>query len=88
MVYDDGMVIAYDYDASGNRTRRLITVQADFNLDRRVDLTDFARFSSRWLETDCAYPDHCDGADFDWSAEIGITDLVKFVESWLYEPAP
>ena len=88
VTYNDGMVIAYDYDASGNRSQRIITVLADFDFDRTVNLTDFARFTSRWLETNCAYPDHCDGTDFDWSTEVDIEDLLTFVVFWLYNTTP
>lgn len=84
VTYDDGTTILYSYDASGNRTQRLFTVLTDIDVDGDVDFLDFARFASRWLETDCAYPTLCSDADLDWSSQVDYFDLATFADDWLW----
>jgi len=81
--YDDGTRIVYNYDNSGNRTQRVLTVLADLNSNGYVNLEDFASFAFHWLEMDCAYPDLCGEADFDWNGEVTIWDLETFASFWL-----
>lgn len=85
VTYDDGTQVVYTYDASGNRSEKIITVSADMNIDTNVDFEDFARFALHWLETDCVYPELCGEADFDWSGDVGISDLSLLVDHWLYQ---
>lgn len=84
VTYDDGTRAVYTYDASGNRSEKIITVSADLNIDTNVDFEDFAQFAQHWLETDCIYPELCGEADFDWSGDVGIDDLSVLVDKWLY----
>ncbi len=83
VTYNNGTRIVYIYDASGNRSARILTVSADLNTDTAVNFEDFAEFAFYWLDTDCLYPDLCSEADLDWSGEVGIEDLVIFAEHWL-----
>lgn len=84
VVYDNGTVITYSYDEVGNRTRRVSTLQADSSIDGSVNFQDFAILASRWLGTDCGYPDQwCEGADIDWNNEVGIEDLAILAQQWL-----
>ena len=84
VVYDNGTVITYSYDEVGNRTRRVSTLQADSSIDGTVNFQDFALLASRWLETECGYPDEwCEGADIDWNTEVGVEDLAILAQQWL-----
>ena len=85
VTYDDGTTIVYSYDASGNRSRYVVTVVADLDVDTDVDFIDFAKFASHWLETDCVYPDLCGDADFDWNSKVDLADLATFAENWLWQ---
>jgi YD repeat-containing protein len=83
VTYNDGTRIVYTYDASGNRSAKVVTVLADLDVDVDVDFLDFAKFASHWLDNGCEYPDFCGDADFDWSSEVGIEDLAIFASHWL-----
>ena len=54
------------------------------SIDGTVNFLDFAILASRWLETDCGYPDDwCEGADIDWNTDVGIEDLTIIAQQWL-----
>jgi hypothetical protein len=52
-----------------------------------VNFADFAIFMSRWRDSDCVFPDWCDGADvdplFDDRGDVDIIDLDIFARYWL-----
>jgi hypothetical protein len=54
----------------------------DFEPDGDVDMTDYARFAQRWLDSNCG---QCGGADFDCNEEVGVEDLAELVNNWLAE---
>ena len=83
VVYGDGRIISYKYDASGNRIEQVSTLMADTSVDGEVSFTDFAVLASRWLDTDCAGPDWCDGADINHSGQVNLEDLAIIAEQWL-----
>ena len=83
VVYEDGTTIEYEYDASGNRTRRVSTILADPVLDGQVDFRDLAVFASHWLEQNCTGPDWCGGADVDHSTEVNWGDVAILTQQWL-----
>ena len=59
---------------------------ADFDADCDVDSVDFALFAQHWLQTGCAEPDWCGGADFAGDNPDGIVrmaDLSEFAGYWL-----
>jgi hypothetical protein len=43
----------------------------------------FAFFAERWLNTNCAASNNCDGTDFDLSGTVDLNDLAVFVQNWL-----
>jgi hypothetical protein len=55
----------------------------DFICPDGVNFADYSFFAERWLNTDCASNNNCDGADFDLSGTVDIADLVIFCEYWL-----
>jgi len=83
VVYDEGTVIEYTYDAVGNRTRRISTFMADTTVNGTVDFEDYAIIASRWLDNECYYPDWCDRADIDWSNEVNWNDIGILAQQWL-----
>lgn len=50
VTYDDGTKIVYTYDASGNRSQRVISVLSDFDGDGDVDFADFSTLAGQWLD--------------------------------------
>jgi hypothetical protein len=58
---------------------------ADLVCPDGVNFVDFAFFAKRWLNTDCASNNNCDGADFDLSGTVDIADLEIFCNEWLKE---
>ena len=87
VTYDDGTRIIYSYDASGNRTRRVVTVLADFDGDGDVDFADFSTLAVQWLDVpgvpsaDIAPWPNRDGS-------IDMQDLEVLAEQWLYGTGP
>lgn len=64
----------------------VIDQMADFDGDCDVDFVDFGLFAQHWLETGCAEPDWCGGADFGGEEPDGIVsmaDLAEFARYWL-----
>jgi hypothetical protein len=51
--------------------------------EERVSFVDFAEFATHWLESDCAFPDWCGGADFTGDGSVTMDDLRTFSENWL-----
>jgi len=57
--------------------------KADFDGDCDVDFRDFAAFTSFWLNSDCADPNWCGGADFDHSRRVDMNDLATLLQCWM-----
>jgi len=55
----------------------------DFNLDRKVDVADFALFSLYWLQTGCSDPNWCAGTDLNTDGVVNHDDLMLFTYFWL-----
>lgn len=68
-VYGDGMLTSY--------------IEEDLNRNCRIDLYDLKILINRWLETGCAGPQTCSGADFDDSTTVSMLDFVLFAQRWL-----
>jgi hypothetical protein len=56
---------------------------SDFVCPDGVSFADFSFFAQRWLDTNCASNNDCDGTDFDLSGTVDWYDLDAFVENWL-----
>jgi hypothetical protein len=54
----------------------------DLNSDKKVDLYDYAKFSTSWYAP-CSSPSWCNGADFDHSGRVDFADLLTFAQHWL-----
>jgi len=85
-----GAKAGIDYDYYQLLTRNtadfIIDQIADFDDDCDVDFVDFGLFAQHWLETGCAEPDWCGGADFGGEEPDGIVsmaDLSEFARYWL-----
>jgi YD repeat-containing protein len=79
---DDGTKIVYSYDASGNRSQKVITFQADLDLDIEVDFKDFAILATQWLDV----PGNPSADMAPWPNVdnfIDYEDLAKLAEQWL-----
>lgn len=57
--------------------------RADFICPDGVNFVDYSFFAERWLNTDCANNNYCDGTDFDFSDTVDMTDLETFCSHWL-----
>jgi hypothetical protein len=55
----------------------------DFVCPDGVDFADFSFFAERWLDTNCASNNDCDGTDLDLSGTVDLYDLDAFVQNWL-----
>ena len=79
---DNGTKIVYSYDASGNRSQKVITFQADLDLDVEVDFKDFAILAAQWLDV----PGNPSADMAPWpnlDNFIDHEDLTKLAEQWL-----
>jgi hypothetical protein len=56
---------------------------ADFVCPDGVSFVDYAFFASRWLNTNCAANNNCDGTDFYSSGTVDLADLKIFCNYWL-----
>ena len=56
---------------------------ADFACPDGVSFIDYTFFAERWLDTNCASSNNCDGTDFDSSGTVDIDDLKVFCNYWL-----
>jgi len=62
-------------------TRSII---GDLSYNNEVTLSDFAIFTSQWLDPNChGCNDFCQGADLNYDNEITITDLYLLSRHWL-----
>lgn len=48
-----------------------------------VNFVDYSFFVGRWLDTNCATNNDCDGTDFDSSETVDMEDLKVFCDYWL-----
>jgi len=58
-------------------------VPGDFVCPDGVDFADYSFFAERWLNTDCASNNNCDGADMDTTGTVDIADLAIMCDYWL-----
>jgi len=79
--------INYDYYQLLTRSTAdfVIDQTADFDGDCDVDFADFGLFAQHWLQTGCAEPDWCGGADFGGEPDgiVWMADLAEFARYWL-----
>ncbi|MHC4527473.1 MAG: DUF3160 domain-containing protein [Planctomycetota bacterium] len=83
----------HDYEVVGSHL--LVTVESHFGPITRdlivslvldctnIDFLEFAKFASRWLESDCNEPDWCGGADKTGDGTVDANDLQDFAVNWL-----
>jgi len=50
--------------------------------DGVIDFNDFGFFASYWLNTDCNYPDWCQGCDFEPDGDVDFADFAAFGNCW------
>lgn len=48
-----------------------------------VSFIDYSFFAGRWMNTNCAANNNCDGTDFDLSGTVDLADLKVFCNYWL-----
>ncbi len=56
---------------------------ADFRCPDGVNFFDYSFFAERWLDTNCATNNDCDGTDFDTSGTVDIDDMKVFCDYWM-----
>jgi hypothetical protein len=56
---------------------------ADFVCPDGVNFVDYSFFAKRWMNTNCAASNNCDGTDFDSSGTVDLADLKVFCNYWL-----
>jgi hypothetical protein len=56
---------------------------ADFVCPNGVNFIDYSFFANRWMNTNCAANNNCNGTDFDSSGTVDLADLVSFAGNWL-----
>jgi len=56
--------------------------------DDLVNFADFAVFASYWRNTDCHYPDWCQGCDFEPDGDVDWADLAELAYNWLQGESP
>ena len=78
---DDGTKIVYSYDASGNRSQKVITFQADLDLDLGVNFIDFAILAAQWL--DAPGDPSADIAPYGGDDTVNLLDLSMLADQWL-----
>ncbi len=85
--YADGTKILYSYDASGNRSQKIVSPLADLDTSGSVDLNDFANLAAQWLDV----PGDPSADIAPWPNVdnfVDIEDLAKLAEQWLAGPIP
>ena len=61
------------------------TLLGDFVSPDGVDSADLAFFVQRWLRTDCAVTNNCEGADLNKDGTVNFLDFALFAENWLQQ---
>jgi hypothetical protein len=56
---------------------------ADLVCPDGVNFADYSFFAQRWLNTNCAANNNCNGTDFDFSGTVDLADLKVFCNYWL-----
>jgi hypothetical protein len=56
---------------------------ADLICPGGVNFVDYSFFANRWMNTNCAANNDCDGTDFDSSGTVDLADLKVFCNYWL-----
>jgi len=69
-------------DVAGQDAPSAPGVAGDVDGDWDVDPIDLCRLGSRWLNTDCAEPGRCDGADVNRSGAVDSNDFTILALSW------
>jgi hypothetical protein len=55
----------------------------DFQPDGDVDLNDLSVIAAHWLDSGCAGPDWCGGADIDQDSDVKLADYAALADNWL-----
>lgn len=87
VTYDDGTKIVYTYDASGNRTQKVVAVLSDFDVDGDVDIADFLILAEQWLST----PGEPSADVAPWPETdniINLLDMAVLANHWLSDTTP
>lgn len=58
------------------------TLPYDLNHDGFVDALDFALLVFEWLQSDCQYPQWCEGTDFNHDGYVNEIDFARFARFW------
>ena len=58
----------------------LSPIPGDLELDRDIDMVDFAIFGQEWQNSNCGL---CGGADLDGDKDVDLHDLAEFINNWL-----
>jgi hypothetical protein len=58
------------------------SIDGDINGDCYVNMKDFGRIASEWLDN-CQTPEWCHGADIDTSSKVDMEDVRRFCQHWL-----
>ena len=66
-----------------NYTFNFFKLFGDFDGGSDVDFIDFSAFAQKWLDTGCAEPYWCDGADSELDGDVDANDLAAFSNCWL-----
>ena len=69
-----------DVDSGPRAQLRLDDILVRGQLDILEQLNLFAQW---WLQTDCASPDHCDGADLNRDGRVDLEDFAILAAQWL-----
>jgi hypothetical protein len=59
------------------------SMAGDFTCPDGVNMEDLSYFVQRWLETDCAGSNYCDGTDMNYSGTVNFVDFAIFAGQWL-----
>lgn len=51
VIYDDGNKVVYSYDASGNRSEKVVALRVDLNIDGSVGFPDLDMLAAQWLQS-------------------------------------
>jgi hypothetical protein len=62
---------------------KLVWNLVNFDSWYNVDFADFAYFTNRWMDSNCAATSDCGGTDLDFSGAVDSLDLKIFCAHWL-----